>query len=48
MKRDRLGASNSYSLVRDDWRITVVGEVPAVTVERIAESLLLESGIDGR
>ncbi len=48
VKRDRLGASNSYSLVRDDWRITVVGEVPAVTVERIAESLLPDSGIDGR
>ena len=44
VKRERLGASNSYSLVRDDWRITVVGEVPAVTVERIAQSLAPESG----
>ncbi len=48
VRRERLGGSNSYSLVRDDWRITVVGEVPAVTVERIAESLTLQPGNDGR
>ena len=48
VKRERLGGSNSYSFVRDDWRITVVGEVPAVTVERIAQSLAVDSGVEER
>ena len=42
--RKRFGGSNFYSLVRGDRRITVVGEVPAVTVQRIAELLILEPG----
>lgn len=36
-----LGTSNSYSVVRDGHRVTAVGQVPAVTVERIAQSLVL-------
>lgn len=36
-----LGTSNSYSVLRDGYRITAMGQVPAVTVERIAESLTL-------
>lgn len=39
--RSKVGASNSYSLVVDDYRVTVVGEVPAVTVERMATSTRL-------
>jgi sigma-E factor negative regulatory protein RseB len=35
-ERSTQGASNTYSVVRDGLRITAVGEVPAVTVERIA------------
>lgn len=38
-KRSRAGASNSYSTVVGDHRITAVGEVPAVTVERIATAM---------
>lgn len=34
-----VGASNTYSLRRDNHLITVVGEVPAATVERIATSM---------
>lgn len=33
------GAANSFSLVRDGYRVTAIGQVPAVTVERIARSL---------
>ena len=33
------GASNSFSLVRDGYRVTAIGQVPAATVERIARSL---------
>ena len=33
------GAANSFSLVRDNHRITVMGQVPSATVERIARSL---------
>jgi sigma-E factor negative regulatory protein RseB len=33
------GASNSFSLVRDGYRVTTIGQVPAVTVERIARSM---------
>lgn len=35
-ERSTEGASNSYSTVRDDVLVTAVGEVPDVTVERIA------------
>ena len=38
-KRSRAGASNSYSTVVGEHRITAVGEVPAITVERIATSM---------
>lgn len=38
-ERSRAGASNSYSAVVGEHRITAVGEVPAVTVERIATSM---------
>lgn len=38
-KRGRAGASNSYSTVNGDYRVTAVGEVPAATVERIATSM---------
>lgn len=38
-ERSRVGASNSYSTVVDDYRITAVGEVPAITVEQIATSM---------
>lgn len=33
------GAVNAYSLARDNVQITAVGEVPALTVKRIAESV---------
>ena len=36
-----LGTSNSYSVQRDGYRITAMGQVPAATVERIAQSLTL-------
>lgn len=35
----RVGGSNSYSLNIDDYRITAVGEVPAMTVEQIAKTM---------
>ena len=38
-KRSRAGASNSYSTVVGEHRITAVGEVPAATVERIATAM---------
>lgn len=34
-----LGASNSYSVAADGYQITAVGEVPAITVQRIAVSM---------
>ena len=34
-----VGASNSYSIQQGDFQITVVGEVPAATVRRIAASM---------
>ncbi|MEO1244499.1 MAG: MucB/RseB C-terminal domain-containing protein [Pseudomonadota bacterium] len=37
--RKRMGATHSFTTARDGARITVVGEVPAVTVERIGRSL---------
>ena len=38
-ERYSVGASNSYSTVIDGSQITAVGEVPAVTVQRIARSM---------
>ena len=35
----RVGGSNSYSASIDGYRITAVGEVPAVTVEQIATTM---------
>ncbi len=37
--RSQVGASNTFSTVRGGRRITAVGEVPAVTVEQIANSM---------
>ncbi len=34
-----VGASNSYSIVIDDYRVTAVGQVPQITVEQIAKSM---------
>ncbi len=38
-QRSRVGASNSYSTDTGNYRVTAVGEVPAVTVQQIAESM---------
>ena len=38
-RQSSVGASNSYSIVTNGHRITVVGEVPPVTVEQIARSM---------
>ena len=38
----KVGASNSYSVLVDEYRVTAVGEVPAMTVERIANSTRLQ------
>jgi sigma-E factor negative regulatory protein RseB len=38
-QRSRVGLSNSFSNYQNGYRITAVGEVPAVTVERIARSM---------
>ena len=38
-EKSNVGASNTYSLQRGDSQITVVGEVPAVTVRQIAISM---------
>jgi sigma-E factor negative regulatory protein RseB len=38
-RRSRVGASNSYTVETDGFRVTAVGEVPAVTVERMASSM---------
>ncbi len=38
-RRSSVGASNSYSTVIDDYRVTAVGQVPQVTVEQIARSM---------
>ena len=38
----RVGASHSYSTVIDGFRVTAVGEVPAVTVRQIAASMRLQ------
>jgi len=36
--KSKIGASNSFSMLVDEFRVTAVGEVPAITVERIAAS----------
>jgi sigma-E factor negative regulatory protein RseB len=38
-RRSSVGASNSYSTVIDDYRVTAVGQVPQITVEQIAKSM---------
>jgi sigma-E factor negative regulatory protein RseB len=38
-QRSRVGASNAYSVASGNYRVTAVGEVPAVTVQHIAESV---------
>ena len=38
-KRSSVGASNSYSTIAGEFRITAVGEVPWVTVEQIATAM---------
>ncbi len=38
-QRSQVGASSSYSTEIDGFRVTAVGEVPAVTVEQIATSM---------
>jgi sigma-E factor negative regulatory protein RseB len=38
-ERSNFGASNTYSIRQGDFQITVVGEVPAATVRRIAISM---------
>jgi len=35
----KVGSSSSYSTVYDDFRVTVVGEVPQATLKRIANSM---------
>ena len=37
--RSSVGASNSYSTIIDDYRVTAVGQVPQITVEQIAKSM---------
>jgi sigma-E factor negative regulatory protein RseB len=36
---DSMGAMNAYGSMVDEFQITVVGEVPAATVERVAASI---------
>ena len=38
-EKSSVGASHTYSIQQGDFQITVVGEVPAVTVQRIATSM---------
>jgi sigma-E factor negative regulatory protein RseB len=38
-RRSSMGASNSYSTVIGDFRVTAVGQVPRITVEQIAKSM---------
>ena len=37
-----LGASNSFSVAVDGYQVTAVGEVPAITAQRIASSMRLQ------
>lgn len=41
-RRSSLGVSNSYSIEKDGYQITAVGEVPSITVQRIASSMRRE------
>ncbi len=34
-----MGAINAYGRVEDDYQITIVGEVPSITAERVADSV---------
>ena len=34
-----MGAMNAYGRVLGDFQVTVVGEVPSITVERVADSI---------
>jgi negative regulator of sigma E activity len=38
-EKSNVGASNAYSIQQGDLQITVVGEVPAATVRRLATSM---------
>ncbi len=38
-RRSNIGGSNAYSMQLADYQITAIGEVPAVTVQRIASSM---------
>ncbi|MGB5247698.1 MAG: MucB/RseB C-terminal domain-containing protein [Woeseia sp.] len=38
-ERHRVGAANSYSTLINDFQVTAVGEVPAITVQRIARAM---------
>ncbi len=37
---DSMGAVNAYGRMIEDYQITVVGEVPAITVERVSRSIV--------
>ena len=37
--RSSVGASNSYSTVVGEYRVTAVGQVPQITVEQIVKSM---------
>ena len=37
--RSSVGASNTYSTVVEDYRVTAVGQVPQIAVEQIAKSM---------
>lgn len=36
-----MGAVHAYGVVRDEWHVTVVGEVPGATVTKVGDSLTL-------
>lgn len=38
-QRSSVGSSNSFSVQRDGYQVTAVGDVPAMTVEKIASSM---------
>ena len=38
-EQSSVGASNTYSIQQGDFQVTVVGEVPAATIQRIATSM---------
>lgn len=41
-RRARVGAANSFSVLKDGYRITAVGEVPLLAAEQIARSMQLK------